>query len=75
MDDIEIMTRRDLFGTLASVAGMCPGLIARREPEYNLHAAIPADLLAKLQAVAAQERITLDEVASVAIKRWLASRT
>jgi len=69
------MTRRALFATLANIAGVCPGLLARMEPDKNLHAAIPAELLAEAQALAAQEHISLDEVVSDALKRWLASKT
>lgn len=41
------------------------------EPEKNLHANIPPSLLAKAQAVAEQEHITLDEFVSDAMERRL----
>jgi hypothetical protein len=37
------------------------------EPQKNLHAAIPPELLAKAQAAAEQEHITLDELVSDAM--------
>jgi hypothetical protein len=65
---MEIMTRRAIFAILASVAGVRRAPIARVE---NLRVAIPAELLAKAQAAAAQEHITLDELVSNALERWL----
>lgn len=44
------------------------------QPEKNLHAAIPADLLAKAQAAAEQEHISLDELVSDAMERRLNRR-
>ena len=44
------------------------------QPEKNLHAAIPPDLLAKAQAAAEQEHITLDELVSDAMERRLNRR-
>lgn len=44
------------------------------EPEKNLHAAIPPDLLAKAQVAAEQEHITLDELVSEAMERRLNRR-
>jgi hypothetical protein len=66
------MTRRDLFATLASIVAMSPSLPARVEPENNLHAAIPAKLLARLQALAAKEHIPFDEIVTDAVWHWLA---
>jgi len=44
------------------------------EPEKNLHATLPAALLAEAEKAAAAERITMDELMQQAVERLLRDR-